>query len=92
MVINQAKERGRQICKNFKIQNSESSLLSKINWIEVLLRTPLDDYRKTIVNLILAPYLINIRQLEYQAAFTYHQILVRAMRQLTTAMTSLLIL
>ena len=42
---------------------------SKINWIEVLLKTPLDDYRKTIVNLVLAPYLINIRQLEYQAAF-----------------------
>ena len=41
----------------------------KIEWIEILLKTPLDDYRKTIVNLVLAPYLINIRQLEYQAAF-----------------------
>ena len=58
-----------------KLNNSKNSggpnlLEGKINWIELLLRTPLEDYRKTIVNLILAPYLINIRQLEYQDAFT----------------------
>ena len=43
---------------------------SKINWIEVLLKTPLDDYRKTIVNLVLAPYLVNVRKLDYEASFT----------------------
>ena len=40
----------------------------RINWIEVLLKTPLDDYRKTIINLVLAPYLVNIRQIEYEKA------------------------
>jgi hypothetical protein len=42
---------------------------SKIDWIELLLSTPLDDYRKTIVNLVLAPYLCNIRQLQFDTAF-----------------------
>jgi hypothetical protein len=42
---------------------------TSINWIESLLKTPLDDYRKTIANLVLAPYLVNIRQLQYDAAF-----------------------
>jgi hypothetical protein len=31
-------------------------------WIEKLLYTPLDDYRKFVMWLILAPYLINIRK------------------------------
>ena len=35
----------------------------------MLLGTPLDDYRKTIVNLVLAPYLVNIRRLEFEKAF-----------------------
>jgi hypothetical protein len=32
-----------------------------IPWIEKLLQTPIDDYRKNAVSLILAPYLINIK-------------------------------
>ena len=52
---------------NSKFANNNKG--SKINWIESLLKTPLDDYRKTIVNLVLAPYLVNIRQIEYQTAF-----------------------
>ncbi|MFL6399443.1 MAG: DNA primase noncatalytic subunit PriX [Nitrososphaeraceae archaeon] len=36
--------------------------------IEKLLETPIDDYRKNAVNLILAPYLINIKKLSYDAA------------------------
>ena len=57
-----------------KSQRSNSKFRSnyncnEINWIESLLKTPLDDYRKTTVNLVLAPYLINIRQLEYRDAF-----------------------
>jgi hypothetical protein len=39
-----------------------------IPWIEKLLETPIDDYRKHAVNLILAPYLINIKKLSYDAA------------------------
>jgi hypothetical protein len=39
-----------------------------IPWIEKLLQTPIDDYRKNAVNLILAPYLINVKKLSYDAA------------------------
>jgi Primase X len=39
-----------------------------IPWIEKLLETPIDDYRKNAVNLILASYLINVRKLSYDAA------------------------
>ena len=39
-----------------------------IPWIEKLLETPIDDHRKNAVNLILAPYLINVRKVSYDAA------------------------
>ena len=48
---------------------SNSSLGTKRKWIEdSLLRTALNDCRKIIVNLILAPYLVNIRQLSFERA------------------------
>jgi Primase X len=40
-----------------------------IPWIEKLLQTPVDNYRKSAVSLILAPYLINIRKLSYDESF-----------------------
>jgi hypothetical protein len=39
-----------------------------IPWIEKLLQTLIDDYRKNAVNLILAPYLINVKKLSYDTA------------------------
>ena len=42
---------------------------NSVHWIEILLETPIDDYRKNTVGLILAPYLINIRDLPYDAAY-----------------------
>jgi hypothetical protein len=39
-----------------------------VAWIEKLIDTPIDDYRKNAVNLILAPYLINIKKLAYEDA------------------------
>jgi hypothetical protein len=39
-----------------------------IPWIEKLLDTPIDDYRKNAISLILAPYLINVKKLSYDAA------------------------
>jgi hypothetical protein len=39
-----------------------------IAWIDRLLQTPIEDYRKNAVSLILAPYLINIKKLSYDAA------------------------
>ncbi len=42
---------------------------NSVHWIEILLETPIDDYRKNTVGLILAPYLINIKGLPYDAAY-----------------------
>ena len=42
----------------------------EIKWIEKLLQTPIDDYRKNAVALILAPYLVNIKKLSYDDAFS----------------------
>jgi hypothetical protein len=39
-----------------------------ISWIEKLLQTQIDDYRKNAVSLILSPYLINIKKLSYDDA------------------------
>ena len=44
-----------------KIQSTFSSKSNQIAWIEKLLQTPITGYRKNAVSLILAPYLINIR-------------------------------
>jgi hypothetical protein len=43
-------------------------MCNMVPWIEKLLQTPIDDYRKNAVGLILAPYLINIKKLSYDAA------------------------
>ena len=48
---------------------TKNAIKNDIKWIESLLKTPLDDYRKTIVNLVLTPYLVNIQQLPYDKAF-----------------------
>jgi hypothetical protein len=51
--------------------HTESHYPSKGNtipWIEKLLQTPIDDYRKNAVSLILAPYLINVKKLSYDSA------------------------
>jgi hypothetical protein len=40
-----------------------------IKWIGILLETPISDYRKNALSLILAPYLINIKKLSYSNAF-----------------------
>ena len=38
-------------------------------WIETILQTPFEDCRKVIADLILAPYLINIKKLSYQESY-----------------------
>ena len=43
---------------------------SKILWIEKLLQTPIADYRKNAVSLIVAPYLVNIKKLAYDDALS----------------------
>ncbi|HET9805514.1 MAG TPA: DNA primase noncatalytic subunit PriX [Nitrososphaeraceae archaeon] len=55
------------------IQNNNNENNSNTNntifWIEKLLKTPVADFRKNSVSLILAPYLINIKKLSYQESF-----------------------
>jgi hypothetical protein len=41
---------------------------SRINWIEQLLKTPIEDHRKYCLWRILGPYLLNIRQLSDQTS------------------------
>jgi len=42
----------------------------RYGWIEQLLNTPIPDFRHRVVNLVLAPYLTNIRGLSEEEAFT----------------------
>jgi Primase X len=53
---------------NMQTNKTESYRGNTITWIEKLLETPIDDYRKNTVNLILAPYLINVRKVSYDIA------------------------
>src|SRR5919198_5166621 len=52
-----------------KTESYDTFRSNTIPWIEKLLETPIDDYRKNAVSLILAPYLINIKKLSYDDAF-----------------------
>ena len=53
--------------KAHDIGNGENS--TRIEWIERLLQTPIDDYRKNASSLILASYLVNIKKLSYNNAY-----------------------
>ena len=52
------------------IATTGTSKPGEIRWIEILLQTPIEDYRKIAIGLILAPYLINIKKLSYGDAFS----------------------
>jgi hypothetical protein len=65
--------------QKFKIRKSEykysttntvpTKNITKIDWIEKLLQTPIEDYRKDCLWRIIGPYLLNVRKLsESQAA------------------------
>jgi hypothetical protein len=60
----------KEIASMHKIQTEShyTPRSNTIGWIEKLLQTPIDDYRKNAVSLILAPYLINIKKLSYEDA------------------------
>jgi hypothetical protein len=60
----------KELNKNRKIEERLSiKSNSNIFWIEKLLNTPISDFRKNATNLILAPYLVNIKKLSYQQSF-----------------------
>jgi Primase X len=56
----------KRIEQKFGFKEGERHSLS---WIETLLKTPVSDFRKNAIGLILAPYLINIRKMSYDEAF-----------------------
>lgn len=60
-------DKKREIEKRLGYQSIKSN--SNIFWIEKLLNTPISDFRKNATNLILAPYLVNIKKLSYQQSF-----------------------
>jgi hypothetical protein len=49
--------------------NAKTTTPIKRLWIEILLDTPIEDYRKYAIRRIIAPYLINVRKLAYDDAF-----------------------
>jgi len=64
-LINQRLEQSKS-AKQARPQTTNST--TTIRWIERLLQTPLDDYRKYVIWRILAPYLINIRKYSVEEA------------------------
>jgi len=51
-----------------KAYGVNSGQANTLTWIETLLQTPIGDYRKNAIGLILSPYLINIKKLSYNDA------------------------
>ena len=56
----------KRIERRYGIKAGESNY---IKWIEILLQTPIEDYRKNAIGLILAPYLVNVKKISYEDAF-----------------------
>jgi hypothetical protein len=54
---------------NSKMARTQTVNPSSISWIEKLLQTPIDDYRKFVIWRILAPYLINVRKCSEDEAY-----------------------
>ncbi len=69
-ISKQAFEYAKQI-KNIemKIKQYESKTSEQYLWVEKLINVPIPDVRHRIVNLILAPYFVNIRNFDEQKAF-----------------------
>lgn len=65
---NLKEEERRQQQKHNSKNLTELNNKDSIHWIERLLRTPIQDYRKYAIWRILAPYLINVKRLSYEQA------------------------
>src|ERR1044072_2747275 len=44
--------------------------LKYYTWIENLIQTPIPDFRKLVISLVLAPYLINVKNLSFEESYT----------------------
>jgi hypothetical protein len=55
--------------KRTRLSPTAKETPAKRMWIETLLETPIEDYRKEAIRRIIAPYLVNIKKLAYDNAF-----------------------
>ncbi len=62
------REREKEIRSRIRYTNSSKTTTNTIGWIEKLLQTPINDYRKTCLWSILCPYLINVKKLSGEEA------------------------
>jgi hypothetical protein len=63
-------QRQKELKEKYRVKNySNFPSRTVIAWIELLLETPIEDYRKNALSLILGPYLINVKKLSYDNAF-----------------------
>jgi Primase X len=62
-------QRQKELKEKNRVKNTDLPARTLIPWIELLLKTPIEDYRKNAVSLILGPYLINVKKLSYDDAF-----------------------
>jgi Primase X len=58
-----------KILLNARRSNNNNDNRNYYEWIENILERPFEDGRKIILDLILAPYLINIKKLSYQESY-----------------------
>ena len=65
-LVKERKEELQRLARHCK--NTTNSITSQIPWIETLLQTPIEDYRKHALDLIIAPYLIVVRRLSSEQA------------------------
>ena len=70
--IDQQKQRQKILVERFKNKNKlfVSSSSNYYPWIEQLIQTPIPDFRKLVIDIVLAPYLINIKRLSYEESYT----------------------
>src|SRR5829696_7622304 len=68
--IDQDIKNKRQKLLNKKSNNNNIHDHKYYSWIENLIQTPIEDFRKLVINIILSPYLINVKQLSFEESYT----------------------
>ena len=65
------KERQKQLLLNSVRNRSDNNYDPKYySWIEHLLHTPIEDFRKLVIDFVFAPYLINVKQISFEESYT----------------------
>ena len=67
--IDQQKQRQKILIERAKNKNNYNFDPKYYPWIEHLLQTPIHDCRKPVIGIILAPYLINVRNLSFDKSY-----------------------